>query len=111
MFYCERCRVKNEWPTSMANSYGQCEVCGVERRCYDRSSVTLPPLKHLPQDDLIPVRQKDRIDKFLELFSMEEKVSWVGKDGQAPDWVVQGITWFLGQDPGRQELYRRLKES
>lgn len=42
MFYCEPCRLKNEWPTSFAVSYGPCELCKKQANCYDRPSSSLP---------------------------------------------------------------------
>lgn len=42
MFFCEACRVKNDWPQSFGGSYGRCEICGNEDSCYDVSSKLLP---------------------------------------------------------------------
>lgn len=50
-----------------------------------------------------------RVADFMALFTDEEKALW--SESQAPDWVREGITWFMDQDPGHQELMRRLKES
>lgn len=122
MFYCEPCRIARDWPESIAKSFGQCEICCEPKECNDRASSTLPLPKSFPRlpgkrplytddGDPIPVRPVDQIDKFLALFSDAEKASWTGKDNKVPDWVVMGVTWFLGQDPGRQELFRRLKDS
>ena len=46
MFFCEKCRVKNDWPTSMGYpfmgiSYGPCEVCKKVGECHDVPSVGL----------------------------------------------------------------------
>jgi hypothetical protein len=38
MFYCEPCRIKNEWPEGWAKSRGPCEVCGQVALCYDVQS-------------------------------------------------------------------------
>lgn len=35
MFYCEKCRKKNEWPEGFRQSYGPCEICGKTKECYD----------------------------------------------------------------------------
>lgn len=42
MFYCEPCRLKNEWPESFGFSRGQCEVCEKYDICHSRASSTLP---------------------------------------------------------------------
>lgn len=42
MFYCEACRIKQQWPEGMTGSYGKCEVCGKIARCYDVPSSHLP---------------------------------------------------------------------
>ncbi len=38
MFYCEVCRVKNNWPRSISRSRGACEVCDEIGDCYDIAS-------------------------------------------------------------------------
>lgn len=45
MFYCEECRIKNDWPKSLFMSCGPCEICGESRSCYDVKSSKLPPAK------------------------------------------------------------------
>ncbi len=45
MYYCEECREKNEWPESLAQSKGTCELCRKYRVCHDRKSSTLPKRK------------------------------------------------------------------
>lgn len=50
MFFCEECRVKNGWPTSlgypfMGVSYGPCEVCKKVGECHDVPSSALPDEK------------------------------------------------------------------
>jgi len=52
MFFCEKCRVKNEWPTSlgypfMGLSYGACEICHKVGECHDvpSSGLPMPPRK------------------------------------------------------------------
>jgi hypothetical protein len=42
MFYCDRCRVRNHWPETMARSTGPCEVCGKTAVCHDTPSKYLP---------------------------------------------------------------------
>jgi len=42
MFYCDECRIKNEWPTSVVKSNGPCEICGFYNTCHDRPSRSLP---------------------------------------------------------------------
>lgn len=49
MFYCEPCRVKNNWLTSICRSGGLCEVCGQHALCYDRPSSSLPMPKQQEQ--------------------------------------------------------------
>jgi len=44
-----------------------------------------------------------RISNFMGLFTNEECAEWA-KEGKAPDWVVQGITFFME----RAELMERL---
>ena len=41
MYFCERCRAKNDWPKSLATSKGPCAVCGSYRVCYDVRSKEL----------------------------------------------------------------------
>jgi hypothetical protein len=45
MFYCEPCRVEQEWPTGFSGSYGKCEMCGKAASCYDVPSNRLPERK------------------------------------------------------------------
>lgn len=42
MFYCEPCRIKNNWPESFGRSRGPCEMCGKNAICWDRPSSSLP---------------------------------------------------------------------
>ncbi len=46
MFYCEKCRVKADWPTGLRgfpSSLGTCEVCNKgSQECYDVPSSILP---------------------------------------------------------------------
>ena len=41
MFYCNNCRVKNNWPESIVGSYGKCEVCDTIDYCNDFPSTKL----------------------------------------------------------------------
>lgn len=41
MFYCENCRIENEWPKSLSGSIGNCEVCKEHVVCYDLPSSRL----------------------------------------------------------------------
>lgn len=45
MFFCEKCRAKNDWPGSLARSHGRCEVCRKVADCYDVPSGALPEPK------------------------------------------------------------------
>jgi hypothetical protein len=45
MFYCEECRVRNEWPHAFGQSYGMCEMCDKTALCWDRPSSSLPKPK------------------------------------------------------------------
>lgn len=42
MFYCEGCRVDNDWPRSVRESRCNCEVCKDNGMCYDVPSNQLP---------------------------------------------------------------------
>ena len=52
MFYCDDCRVKNEWPEGLVKSMGPCEICGKTRVCNDVASRLLP----LPKQEPAPKR-------------------------------------------------------
>lgn len=45
MFYCDKCRVENEWPAEFSQSRGPCEVCGKSALCNDVPSSWLPDRK------------------------------------------------------------------
>lgn len=55
MFYCEACRVANQWPKGMSKSVGPCEMCGITRHCYDRPSSSLPKYREVRQISLLPL--------------------------------------------------------
>lgn len=42
MFFCEECRVANDWPGIRLASRGKCEVCEKVADCYDVPSSYLP---------------------------------------------------------------------
>lgn len=42
MFYCEKCRIKKNWPESISKSYGRCEICKKTEECNDVPSKRLP---------------------------------------------------------------------
>lgn len=46
MFYCEKCRVENDWPTGLSGhptSFGHCEMCKARSLpCHDLQSRHLP---------------------------------------------------------------------
>lgn len=50
MFFCETCRVEREWPESMSQSRGKCEVCGNVAVCHDVWSGHLPVPAPPPPD-------------------------------------------------------------
>ncbi len=98
MFYCEPCRVENNWPKSMLAyiSRGMCEICETVQSCYDIPSKDLP----LPKGDNVEMKEKYltatmeqiagircwRLDVWL---SLREAVDGAGErrwpDGVAPD--------------------------
>ena len=46
MFYCEPCRIKNEWPESVMRWRSVCEICDHwSHDCNDIPSVALTPVK------------------------------------------------------------------
>ena len=48
MFYCEACRVKNEWPRAISTGRGPCALCRREGPCHD------VPVDELPDPDEQP---------------------------------------------------------
>jgi hypothetical protein len=44
-YYCESCRVKNDWPSTFTQRYCKCEMCGKTALCWDRPSSGFPPVK------------------------------------------------------------------
>lgn len=45
MFYCEKCRIKNDWPQGLMKSIGCCEICKKGDVCHDVPSKYLPKSK------------------------------------------------------------------
>lgn len=45
MFYCTECADKWEWPVTMFQSFGPCEMCGRSRSCNEVPSRYLPDPK------------------------------------------------------------------
>jgi hypothetical protein len=52
----------------------------------------------------------ERVADFMALFTEEEKSQWRGLENAAPDWIVQGILWFMDQDPAHRRLMEMLAE-
>ncbi len=48
MFYCEKCRKKNDWPESFCKSVGPCELCKTHAVCNDIPCSRLPVPKTNP---------------------------------------------------------------
>jgi hypothetical protein len=119
MFYCEPCREKNNWPGIIKVSYGKCEECGGIRGCYDVPTAALPKpveppkpvMKRFNGTEWVVEPSPKRAERFLALFTDEERASWAGKDNRPPVWVTLGIVYFLNEEPENKELMRRLKES
>lgn len=66
MFYCEACRINNDWPTSLGRSHGKCGCCNIVAECYDRPSSSLPlPATKAAEDPEWPFELTDlRIDTY-----------------------------------------------
>lgn len=56
MFYCNWCKDKYGWPTSLSRSHGRCEVCGKTRDCNDTPAGLLPLPK---KEEKVIVGQRD----------------------------------------------------
>jgi hypothetical protein len=94
MFYCEDCRVKNDWPTSMVTSHGACELCGKGASCWDRPSSSLPPLKPVPElsdDDALIVAGKT-------------------KNAERAGWAENAVNTFARETYGRRTFTRTVIE-
>jgi len=114
MFYCDPCAQKYKYPETIMRSYGQCEICDTTTVCNSRASALLPkperPKVRKVQQPPAARTDSTRMAQFMALFTEEERTAWAG-EGQAPDWVLSALLWFMEQDPGHQELMRRLKDS
>lgn len=42
MFFCEDCRKKKAWPSSIGRSEGRCEVCKITKLCHNVPTSKLP---------------------------------------------------------------------
>lgn len=49
MFYCDACADEHGYPQTLGKSYGNCECCGMQRRCNDRPSSLLRAPKAIQQ--------------------------------------------------------------
>ena len=65
MFYCETCRAENDWPESLIQSHGKCELCDFVGQCHDRSSKDLPS-KAEPEVSLSIMHVAELMNKLLK---------------------------------------------
>lgn len=49
MFYCEPCRIENDWPDAITKSFGTCEMCDRRDLCHDRPTSSLPQDRSTPR--------------------------------------------------------------
>jgi hypothetical protein len=47
MFFCNPCKIENNWPGNFMTSYGKCEMCEMTAPCYD------VPSKYLPAPEVV----------------------------------------------------------
>jgi hypothetical protein len=73
MFYCEKCRIENEWPESMVFSTGKCEMCDIIGECYDK------PSSHLPRKEVKEPTVYDILAEHLELKETNIPNKWVNE--------------------------------
>lgn len=52
MFYCDPCRIDNDWPASISTSFGSCEMCRKQVVCWNRPSGSLPPSRAYREHEL-----------------------------------------------------------
>lgn len=64
MFYCEKCKEKNNWPSSLFQSFGMCEICAKMDLCYDVHSSKLPPAVESKKIVFAEDRPKPKIHSF-----------------------------------------------
>jgi len=89
MFYCDDCRVKNDWPESFSKSMGNCEMCNEPAVCNDVPSRNLPaPTKPVLKACTINEKQwqifKDLVE-YLEEENVSDEVADDG-DGCIDEW-------------------------
>lgn len=115
MFYCDPCAKEYNYPETIMRSYGQCEICDKMAVCNSRAAALLPKPKRPKVQDVVTEQAKridtSRLSQFMSLFTKEERAEWARNGSKAPDWVLEAMLWFMEQDPGHQELMRRLKDS
>jgi len=74
MFYCNDCKIKNDWPESFNESYGKCEICNKMSVCNDVSSSHLPKPKNQTSDT--------SINRYKENPSQTTQILWYLKEGK-----------------------------
>ncbi len=62
MFYCDKCKEKNEWPDSWSKSYGSCEICKTVSSCNDVPSSYLGKLRKERE-----MKERDGMKYFTEM--------------------------------------------
>ena len=96
MFFCEACRVKNSWPSSMLQSQGPCELCKKVALCHDVQSKFLPIAQQFVPS---PPLNKDLLRKEGDI-----KVdAWL---------IIEGAAGRMRQDPSLrfgQALFNTLE--
>jgi hypothetical protein len=114
MFYCEPCREKSDWPTTIMRSKGPCECCGEMAVCYDRPSRLLP----LPKG----VGEQNMTDNNLEQDDFEQLRAEVDADPvakiayllhQVMNLVDQNVAQISDEDVNRelQRLWQKVDDS
>lgn len=95
MFYCDDCREKRDWPSSMSKSEGLCELCGNMAICNDVPSsrlplATVPSRDRLAQATARPPVRIEISENFLELCGTGALVGAIMKenDFQWPQRVI-----------------------
>jgi hypothetical protein len=104
MFYCEEDRIKNDWPCSLMQSYGRCELCGKTAVCYDRPSSSLPDPKSKPKENSVKITRTEIIGS--EIVSVPDRSTAISETlafcrylatiGDLDDF---SITWKPSSDP------------
>lgn len=70
MFFCETCRVDNQWPTSLRRSQGQCECCNTYASCYDVPSRRLPMPPRTPVPPTSPLEPQTGEPNYVETLTL-----------------------------------------